>query len=76
MKSYFYVIFISGEAAKGYTATVPSLPGISARGQTVEESISSVKDAIQHHIAGLLASGQPAPRDDEGALVTWVTVNV
>lgn len=75
MRTYRYLLSISGEAAKGYTATVPSLTGISAYGQTVEESIIRAKDAIRQYITDLVGEGEPAPRDDEGVLITWATVD-
>lgn len=35
---------------KGYTASVPSLPGCISEGDTREEAIKNIKEAIDHYL--------------------------
>lgn len=48
----------------GYWVEVPSLPGCISEGDTVEEALENIKDAIQGYIASLQKHGEPIP--DEG----------
>ncbi|OHA24360.1 MAG: hypothetical protein A3B11_02090 [Candidatus Taylorbacteria bacterium RIFCSPLOWO2_01_FULL_44_26] len=49
---YFTVFFAKNEL-NGYTATVPSLPGLVTEGRTLEEATKMVRDAIKCYIGGL-----------------------
>lgn len=39
----------------GYTVEVPSLPGCISEGETVEEAIANIREAIELHIESMLA---------------------
>ncbi len=55
-----YAIVI--EKGKGnYSAYVPDLPGCVAVGDTIEETQRVIQEAIEFHIEGLRADGQPVP---------------
>ena len=45
----------------GYTVTVPLLPGCITQGDTIEEAISNVKEAISGHIEAIKTLGKPIP---------------
>ncbi|MDH3222014.1 MAG: type II toxin-antitoxin system HicB family antitoxin [Gammaproteobacteria bacterium] len=45
----------------GYGAYVPDLPGCIAAGETKEEVKKLIQEAIEFHIEGLKADGQPVP---------------
>ena len=45
----------------GYGAHVPDLPGCIAAGETREEVLELIKDAIEFHIEGLVEAGEPVP---------------
>lgn len=47
-----------------WVAEVPSLPGCATQGQTRDEAIVNVKEAIQAHIEALENLGEPVPPDD------------
>ena len=55
-----YMVVIE-EAASGYGAHVPDLPGCIAAGETREEVVRLIKDAIEFHIEGLREAGEPVP---------------
>jgi predicted RNase H-like HicB family nuclease len=44
-----------------YGAHVPDLPGCVAVGETKEEVLTLVREAIEFHIEGLKLDGQPIP---------------
>ncbi|HUF74553.1 MAG TPA: type II toxin-antitoxin system HicB family antitoxin [Gammaproteobacteria bacterium] len=46
---------------KGFGAYVPDLPGCVAAGQTREEVVGLIQEAIEFHIEGLRADGEPVP---------------
>lgn len=49
-------------------AEVPSLPGCVSQGETREEALQNIQEAIALHIEVLLERGQPIPEDQvEGA---------
>ena len=69
-----YTIVVEPEPDGGYFVTVPALPGCFTRGSTVEECRVRAVEAIEAHIAGLLADGQPIPEEVGEAHLLAVTV--
>lgn len=55
----YAVILEQGDTSFG--AYVPDLPGCIAAGDTKEEALRLIKEAIQFHIEGLKNDGQPVP---------------
>lgn len=62
-----YRIVLRKEPEGVYTAIVPSLPGCITWGETVEQALDMVKDAIKGYIAVLEEEGESIP-DDNGTL--------
>lgn len=58
----------------GYTVRVPSLPGLTTQGETLEEAIAMAKDAIKLYIEDLIANGEPVPQEEEPLQVIQVKV--
>jgi len=56
------VILIPDETG-GYVVEVPSLPGCYSQGDTVEESLANIQEAIEVHIEGMIADGEEVPDD-------------
>ena len=56
-----YTIVVEPEEGGGYYVTVPALPGCFTRGGTLEECRERAAEAIEVHIAGLRADGEPVP---------------
>lgn len=48
-----------------WCASVPSLPGCHSEGETREETIANIKDAIEAYIEALEADGLPIPPETE-----------
>jgi antitoxin HicB len=66
---YEYTAFFGANERGGYTATVPSLPGLVTEGKDLEHARSMAKDAIQCYIAGLRKTKEPIPVERETAQV-------
>lgn len=58
MKQY---AVIYEKASKNWAAYVPDLPGCISTGDTREDVERNIKEAIEFHIEGLKADGQPVP---------------
>ena len=50
---------------KGYTVTVPALPGCVTQGRTLKEAKERAAEAIRCHLAGLAADGLPISDERE-----------
>ena len=55
----YAVVIEKGETS--YGAYVPDLPGCIAAGETKEEVIKLIHEAIEFHIEGLKENGEPIP---------------
>ena len=58
---------------EGYFVTCPALQGCYTQGDTYEEAITNIKDAIRLHVADRLAAGEEIP---EPASVSLSTVEI
>lgn len=63
MKRYYKVVFEPQEEG-GFTAIVPSLPGCVSQGDTFDETIANIKEAIELYIESLEADGLPVPEEN------------
>ncbi|MCA9111051.1 MAG: type II toxin-antitoxin system HicB family antitoxin [Planctomycetaceae bacterium] len=55
----YTVIIEQGPSSWG--AYVPDLPGCVAAGESREETLRLIREAIEFHIEGLIKHGQPVP---------------
>jgi predicted RNase H-like HicB family nuclease len=55
-----YLVVVE-KGLSSYGAHVPDLPGCIAAGETKEEVLSLIREAIEFHIEGLKQEGQPIP---------------
>jgi predicted RNase H-like HicB family nuclease len=60
------VVLIPDIESGCFTVIVPSLPGCISEGNTEEEAIANIKDAIDLYIEDMIADGEEVP-DDVGA---------
>lgn len=56
-----YLVVVE-QGANGWGAHVPDLPGCVAAAATREEVLALIWDAIEFHIEGLEAAGDPVPQ--------------
>jgi predicted RNase H-like HicB family nuclease len=57
------VILIPDLESGGFTVTVPSLPGCISEGDTEEEALANIRDAIALYIEDMIADGEEVPED-------------
>lgn len=50
------------EGATSWGAYVPDLPGCVASGETREEALQLIREAIEFHLEGLKEQGEPVPK--------------
>lgn len=58
----------------GYIVSVPALPGCATQGETFEEAVAMIKDAIKGYLVVLKEEGEDIPQETENIVVTKVTV--
>jgi predicted RNase H-like HicB family nuclease len=58
----------------GYTVTVPVLPGCITEGDTEEAALANAREAIECHVQGLAADGEPIPEEQAPPRLVTVTV--
>lgn len=60
----------------GYIVSVPALPGCVTQGETFEEAVAMIKDAIQGYLAVLKEEGEKTPQETEDVVVTKISVPI
>jgi predicted RNase H-like HicB family nuclease len=73
MRKYTVILHPSDEG--GYWADVPALPGCYSQGETVDETLLHIREAIEAHLTALEGEGQASPRE-QGVLIKEVEVAV
>ncbi len=63
-QSYNYTVLLEKELDGGYHAFCPLLKGCHSQGDTIEEAIENITEAIELYIESLLADCQPIPQED------------
>jgi predicted RNase H-like HicB family nuclease len=61
MKNITLPIVIEGDS-DGYFVSCPALPGCYSQGETYEEAVENIKDAIRLHVEDRLADGEDIPQ--------------
>jgi len=56
-----YTVFLEREPDGGFVVTVPALPGCITQGDTREEALANVREAIQVYIEDCIAAGEEVP---------------
>lgn len=69
MRSYRFSVIIERDQ-EGYFAFCPELQGCYTQGETYEEALSNIKDAIRLHILDRLESGEEIPQSESVSLTT------
>ena len=60
-----FLVYLEVAEEGGYIVSCPQLPGCVTQGETVEEALAMIKDAIQGYIASLQKHGEPVPQSLE-----------
>ena len=57
-----YTVIVHNADEGGYWVEVPSLPGCFSQGETIDDAMNNVKEAIELHIQGLRDRGRKCRR--------------
>jgi len=68
-----FVVVIHEAEEGGYWAEVPALEGCFGQGETVEEALGDIREAIASHLEALRDDGQVVP-PSQSVIVGTVTV--
>lgn len=60
-----YPVVVHKDPQSDYGVSVPDLPGCFSAGETLDEALTQVVEAIECHLEGLLADGEPIPPPQE-----------
>ena len=66
-----YLVVVE-EGPKSFGAYVPDLPGCIAAGDSREEVLVLIREAIEFHLDGLKADGQPVPAPSSSSEIVEV----
>ncbi len=56
-----YTVVFEPEEDGGFSVSVPDLPGCASQGETYDEALANVREAIAAHLEGLRMDGLRAP---------------
>jgi predicted RNase H-like HicB family nuclease len=60
-----YTILVYKAEEGGFWAEVPALPGCYSQGETIEETMENVKEAIEAHLLALKEEREEVPTEKE-----------
>lgn len=60
-----YRVILEPQEEGGYTVYVPALPGCVSQGETADEALANIKEAIEVYTESLKARGLPLPTVEE-----------
>jgi predicted RNase H-like HicB family nuclease len=60
------------KSENNYGAWAPDLPGCVTTGQTVEETLANMREAIEFHLEGMREDGEPIPEPTSVAALVEV----
>ena len=58
----------------GYVVSVPALPGCSTQGNTFEEAVVNIKDAVEGYLAVLKEEGEEIPQPQSDVVITKISI--
>lgn len=73
-RTYKYTVLLEKEEDGGYHAFCPMLKGCHSQGDTIEEAIANITEAIELYLESLMAEDRPIPKED--FIFTPLTVSV
>jgi predicted RNase H-like HicB family nuclease len=59
-----YTVVLQRENDGGYVATVPALPGCVSQGDSREEALRNIEEAMELYLEDVKAAGEPIPTED------------
>ncbi len=69
-EAHEFQVILQPEDEGGFSVSVPALPGCASQGETREEALAMIKEAIEGYLESLEAHGDPIPKPAEVQQVT------
>ena len=80
MKSHIFQVHIVPDeledGRKAFHATCPALKGCHSWGETQEEALARIREAIELYVDDLRATGEPIPADPARGAIEWPSPSV
>jgi predicted RNase H-like HicB family nuclease len=64
MEAYRYTVILEREEDGGYHASCPILKGCHTQGDTLDEAVANIKEAMAAYLESLRVHGEPIPAED------------
>ena len=64
MRNYEFSVVFEQEEDGGYSVYCPMLPGCVSQGDTYEEALANIKEAIRGYVKSLIKDGLPVPQEE------------
>lgn len=71
-----FKVILEPEVDGGYSVHVPALPGCASQGETIEEALANIKEAIELYLWSLKDDKLPIPESDVEVELREVEVSV
>ncbi len=62
--TYRYTIILEREADGGFHAFCPTLKGCHSQGDSLDEAVANMREAIEAYLESVKANGEPIPQED------------
>ena len=59
-----YTVILQQEPDGGYVVCVPALPGCVTQGDSREEALENIREAIELYIEDCIEAGDPVPKEE------------
>lgn len=69
-----YTIIIHPAEEGGFWVEVPTLPGCFSQGESIEEAMTNIREAIELHIEGLMEEHEPVPIEND-LIISRIQIN-
>jgi predicted RNase H-like HicB family nuclease len=69
-----FPVHLQPEPEGGYSVTCPALPGCHSQGETLDEALANIREAIELVLEDMREHNEPVP-DGASMLTTTVTVD-
>ncbi len=62
--TYHYTIILERQADGGFHAYCPTLKGCHSQGDSLDEAVENIREAIEAYLQSMKAHGEPIPQED------------
>ena len=68
-----YTVVLARESDGGFVVSVPVLPGCLSQGNSREEALANIREAVELYVEDCRLSGDPVPEEDSLEYVEVMT---